>query len=97
MQLSAYAPLIITNSGHFAAAVRHMVIHPSNENTRLVKFVLREGTETWQTMGPYGAASADRAINITLHRREIDLLKVSDCEGGRTTDVIRHVLNEERP
>jgi hypothetical protein len=23
-------------------------------------------------MGPYVAASADRAINITLHRREID-------------------------
>ena len=31
-------------------------------------------------MGPYGAASADRAINITLQRREIDLLKVFDYE-----------------
>ena len=31
-------------------------------------------------MRPYDAASADRAINITLHRREIDLLKKSDYE-----------------
>lgn len=32
-------------------------------------------------MGPYDA-SADRAINITLHRREIDLLKVSEYESA---------------
>jgi len=44
MHLSAYAPLVITISGHFTAVVRHMLLPPPNESTRPAKFVLREGS-----------------------------------------------------
>ena len=44
MQLSAYAPFVITSSGHFAAVVRHTLDRPPNESTRLAKFLLREGS-----------------------------------------------------
>jgi hypothetical protein len=44
MQLSAYAPFVITVSGQFAAAVRHVLDRPSNESTRLAKFLWHEGS-----------------------------------------------------
>lgn len=50
-------------------------------------------------MGPYDAASADRAINITLHRREIDLLEVPAYESAGQEDVLprgRSVVDRRR-
>lgn len=81
MQLSAYAPLEDCLLWAFYCSCAAQLEHAPNESTRPAKFLSREGSQTWLTMGPDDAASADRVIDITLHRREIDLLKVFSYKG----------------
>jgi len=48
-------------------------------------------------MGPYGAASAIQAINITLHRERLSCSKCQAARVAGRSEVLRRVLHEERP